>query len=516
MEKTMLHTKAIVTKEDVTTEEGVINAVVGSTNVLDRMGDSIDQAGWVLSHYEKNPVVLWGHNIHQDRPPIGKSIKTWIAGKQAKTKKLMFKIKFDLFDKFAAEIYRKIKDGFINTVSVGFLPIEWHNREEEGAVKGRIYTKQELLELSFVPVPANPQALVSLRSMSKTDKRFTPVELKDLFKEEKETIVKPYPNEHSCRLVDPSKFQKDSFRRVKRDHEGKEYGIIMGKLIGEDTMTEEAYRYNIEIWKEAEAKKHCKDHNGTFEPAAKKEEIIEEKKEVKKEEKEIKEEKLKKENKEEIKETTNKDEETKEATKKETKEKSEKKEEVKKEIETKGVIPFADYGKAPETEGWDGPGEVAKSDTKKLKIICAWYDSKNPEKKASYKLPHHRADDNKAVWRGVAAAMASLLGARGGAKIPIQDRKGVYNHLKKHYEQFDKKAPGFKMVEDQVLASLSDEIQSLILEREDKYVVRLVKKVIKKQNRTSNTAQISKALEVINLALSLYKNNSLKGGEKKG
>ena len=493
----MLHTKALVTKQDVTEEEGIINAVVGSTNVLDRMGDSIDQAGWILTNYDKNPVVLWGHNIHEDRPPIGKSIKTWIAGKQAKTKKLMFKIKFDLFDNFAAEIYRKIKDGFINTVSVGFMPIDWANREEDGTIGGRIYTKQELLELSFVPVPANPQALVSLKSMSKTDKRFAPIELADLFKEEKEMVSKPYKNEHACRLIDPSKFQKDSFKRVKRNHKGKEYGIIMGKLIGKDTMTEEAYRYNIEIWKEAEAKKHCSDHNGTFEPSAKKE-AKETKKEIEKVEE--KQEKDIKEKKEVVKE------------KKIEKEK----EEVKKEEETKGVIPFADHGKAPETENWDGPGEVAKSDVKKLKVICAWYDSNSPEKKASYKLPHHKADGYNAVWRGVAAAMASLLGARGGAKIPAKDQKGVYNHLKKHYSQFDKKAPAFKMVEDQVLAGLSSEIQSLILEREDKYVVRLVKKVIKKQNKTSNTVHITKALEVINLALSLYKNNSSKGGEKKG
>jgi HK97 family phage prohead protease len=81
----------------------------------------------------------------------------------------------------------------------------------------------------------------------------------------------PYPNEHACRLRDPDDFQGDSFRRVKRKHEGKEYSVIVGRLKDEDTMTEQAYRYQKDIWAEDEARAHCQDHDGSFE-AAKKEE----------------------------------------------------------------------------------------------------------------------------------------------------------------------------------------------------------------------------------------------------
>ena len=56
----------------------------------------------------------------------------------------------------------------------------------------------------------------------------------------------PYPNEHACRLREPGSFQPNSFRRMERDHEGKKYSIIMGKLKGEDTLTEQAYRYDKE------------------------------------------------------------------------------------------------------------------------------------------------------------------------------------------------------------------------------------------------------------------------------
>lgn len=77
----------------------------------------------------------------------------------------------------------------------------------------------------------------------------------------------PYPNEHSCRLEDPSLFQKDSFRRTTRKHNGKEYDIIMGKKKNSTKMSEQAYRYDKEKWTEEEAQNHCKEHNGKFEKA---------------------------------------------------------------------------------------------------------------------------------------------------------------------------------------------------------------------------------------------------------
>ena len=173
----------------------------------------------------------------------------------------------------------------------------------------------------------------------------------------------------------------------------------------------------------------------------------------------------------------------------------------------KGVIGFKDLGTLPESEPWDGPGEEAKADIETLKIICAWFDSDAPDNKGSYKLPHHKADGHKVVWRGVVASMASLLGARGGMNVSDEDKKGIYNHLKKHYAQFDKEAPDFKMVEDQVLAKLDEEVHALSLEREDKYAVKLIKKVLKKQNENKySSEQVKKALEVINLALSKVKN----------
>jgi len=518
-ETKMLHTKAEVVSKGIQADEGIIDAVVGSSNVLDRIGDVIDQAGWKLQNYKKtNPVILWGHNQKEERPPIGKALKVWIQDRGEKAAKLMFKVQFDLQDNFAKEIFRKINDGFINTVSVGFLPIEWEQMNEDDPFSGRKYIKQELLELSFVPVPANPEALVALKGMK--DKRFDPVELGDLYPQKGEPvdITKPFENEHSCRLKDPAQY--DTCRRGTRSHNGKQYSVIYCKKTG-GSMEEQAYRYNKKTWDASEARSHCKSHKGTFE-AASEASVDGEKKKLDVEIHAKTDEKKKA-----VEGIVKEKEEKKEVELKEDKvEKEPKKEEPKAElpVETRGVISFKDLGITPESEPWDGPGEKAKAEVDDLKLMCAWYDSEQPDAKGSYKLPHHKATGHKCVWRGTAAAMAALLGARGGVAIPDGDRKGIFNHLKKHYLQFDKKVPDFKMVEDQVLAGLDDEIHALILDREDRYMVRLIKKVLKRQTEVKKVKieelktkytpqQIKSALEVLDSTLSQISISSQKGGE---
>ena len=445
----MLHTKAEVLRENIKVEEGVIDAVIGSTNVIDRMGDIIDQAGWDLKNYENNPVILWGHNVREERPPIGKALKVWIEGAQKRTKKLMFKVKFDLEDTFAAEIFRKIKDGFINTVSVGFMPTEWEDIDKEkGPWGGRRYTKQELLELSFVPVPANPEAVVALRSMN--DKRFEPEKLEDMYpqiKEEGDTI--PPIVEKPAEEV---KVEEKPVEEVKVD----EKPVVEAPVV------------------EKPAEDKPVDDKPVDEKPVEEKPVEEIKVEVAPVEEKPVEEKV--------------------------------------EEASKSIIAFEDKGILAETESWDGPGEEAKAEVTDLKVMCAWFDVEKADTKSSYKLAHHKADGYKAVWRGVTAAMALLLGAKGGADIPEADRKEVYNHLKEHYTQFGKEAPDYKMVEEQVLAHLDNEILALTLDREEKHQTRLIKKAI--DNEKDNSQKIIKALEVLNLALSIYKSDSLKGGEK--
>jgi len=63
---------------------------------------------------------------------------------------------------FADTIFNLYKGKFLRAVSVGFMPLEMPNRItdlEGNATGGYEFTSQELLELSAVPIPANPEAL---------------------------------------------------------------------------------------------------------------------------------------------------------------------------------------------------------------------------------------------------------------------------------------------------------------------------------------------------------------------
>lgn len=116
------------------------------------------------------------------------------------------------------------------------------------------------------------------------------------------------------------------------------------------------------------------------------------------------------------------------------------------EIITAGALPFKASTKADPSTEWDGPVIKTKLNTKEmLRMANAWVDpSGDPEAKSSYKLPHH-LPDGRVVLRGVEAAMGALLGARGGVDIPEVDKMAVYNHLAKHYRQFDKEPPKMNM-----------------------------------------------------------------------
>lgn len=429
---TLLHTKALVDKA--VDEEGVVT-VVASTEVIDRAGDSIDQSGWNLKAFKENPVILWGHNLRESRPPIGKALKVWVSNRGQKSAKLMAKIKFDLEDKFAESIWRKVKDGFINTVSVGFKPLEWEKLDEEDDSfwPGLKFVKSELLEVSFVPVPANPEAVVELRQLG-----IKAVEVKDL-----------YENKEKLEALEFKKGKKKKDADEDTDVDNDDTGDSDADDPVSDDQDNDGDTSEPETTNEGN-------------PEGDTDESLEDKSEEDKDEEE--------------KDDTVEDEGEPIESEEEAQAEADKEED--KEYTDKGVIPHKDLGKAPESESWDGAGEIAKAEVDDLKLMCTWFDSEKSEVKGSYKLPHHKANGSHvAVWRGVVAAMASLMGARGGVDIPESDRKGVYNHLKKHYEEFGKEAPEFKHVEDQVLAGLDEEIMVLTLEREDRHVVRLIKRL---------------------------------------
>lgn len=129
---------------------------VFSTFDNDRFDECVDPAGWDLTAYLNNPVILWAHchNI----PAIGVTLEMKCEGNLSG--RICFNAKE--YDEFGWGIGERVKNGVIRAGSVGFLVKEVEctdhkkNPEEECEL---IIRKQELLEFSICNVPANPFAL---------------------------------------------------------------------------------------------------------------------------------------------------------------------------------------------------------------------------------------------------------------------------------------------------------------------------------------------------------------------
>lgn len=147
--------------------------IIASDEAVDRYGDIIRVEGWDLRGFKKNPVLLFAHNSRN--PPIGtvtRVAKEEVNGKPV----LMAKAKLlpeGTYD-FADLIGRIMEAGALRASSVGFIPTVEPKAifGEDKRVTGFEYNGQELLELSIVPVPANPNALTLARSCNIGDREF--------------------------------------------------------------------------------------------------------------------------------------------------------------------------------------------------------------------------------------------------------------------------------------------------------------------------------------------------------
>jgi hypothetical protein len=140
--------------------------VIASTTTVDSHGDIVEQ-DWILDRYKKNPVVLWNHNKFgsysyadgmcdpKDLLPIGHCPSFGVEGGQ-----LVATIKFGSADynEMSERVFLGFAEQHIRAVSVGFYPGVIAEEAVEGGSRYRL-SKCELLEISVVPIPSNPDAV---------------------------------------------------------------------------------------------------------------------------------------------------------------------------------------------------------------------------------------------------------------------------------------------------------------------------------------------------------------------
>lgn len=151
---------------------------VASDETRDAYGTVLPIDEWNLDRYNNNGIVGYAHNLYgsYDADPdyvIGRG-RAYIKGAE-----LLVDIEFEPegTNKIADKVWRKLQFGSLNGVSVGFSAQGAHwgegDEAEGGANPTLYYTGLELLEVSVVTIPANPNAVRRSISEEMTDIRDT-------------------------------------------------------------------------------------------------------------------------------------------------------------------------------------------------------------------------------------------------------------------------------------------------------------------------------------------------------
>ena len=222
-------------------EGGNIIGAVATTDTPDRDGEILSIEGWELDNFIKNPVLLWGHDSRA--LPIGK-----VSNLRRVKNSLLFDAQFAVEENdFAAKVSKLVAGGYLNTFSVGFLP-----KQKEGDR----YTKQELLEISVVNVPANPEAEVSraykdfqktVKSIEKkvetkeVKKEITEVKDKETITEEKEIkeVKEEQPKKKLKKKVQKEEVKEEIKAEVKEVKEVKEIKDIKSPACRQESETQQ-------------------------------------------------------------------------------------------------------------------------------------------------------------------------------------------------------------------------------------------------------------------------------------
>jgi phage head maturation protease len=336
---------------------------VATSLALDRHKEVVVPKGADLSNFMESPVLLSQHE-HREAP-IG-----MITSIEPGEEDIKFEFCFDEQDPDAVVLMNKVKNGFMRTFSIGFLPTKWVEQDalvdETGkmlesveldvgdeskykldlsrykATPRRVYTQWEMLEISLVSVPANPEAHV--RMMAK--------ELMENF-EDADPAVKSFVEEEVNEKMSSLEAILKEFEKELEDYH------INGAVASHSTKMVEG-AWDGSMARARLAKWASSDSSGE-----------------------------------------------------------------------------------KETMSW---GKYARG--------FGWFDSGKKDAFGSYKLPHHdiRSGEFVGVRSGVTAAMAALLGARGGADIG-GDGSAVHSHLSRHYRDMDMDPPeyGKSYTEDELV-----------------------------------------------------------------
>lgn len=140
-------------------EDGREVDFVCSTDTEDSYGEIVRQT-WRLGRFLKNPVALWAHDSHS--LPIGQWLHVRVEDGALRG---TLKVAPGKCNPQAEYVWQSILEKTLRAVSVGFMPGKvTYEDDETGDNQLCVLDDNELYEISVVPIPANPDAIVELKS----------------------------------------------------------------------------------------------------------------------------------------------------------------------------------------------------------------------------------------------------------------------------------------------------------------------------------------------------------------
>jgi len=288
---------------------GIVEAYVNTMGIRDADGDIIDPAAFNASIKSNLPIpVLAGHDQSKlvGKVVFAQSEKTGMGDEH----RLYTRMQMNLDTQVGQEAYSNIAGEYIREWSVGFNLPDGDSVVYDRAGKE---TVRRILNLDWVEVSAvirgaSPStSTIAAKTLKAPNTYSTREEAEERATElgcsgshsmmvEGDNVfmpcrtharyeavidgneyaapdpeVKPYPNFHACRIMDPDNF--DRFRTSSEtieegDHDGKSIEILFGRNEETGDWSLASYRMPVEQWTEVEAKAFCRDHDGIlFEPA---------------------------------------------------------------------------------------------------------------------------------------------------------------------------------------------------------------------------------------------------------
>lgn len=138
-------------------EEGVISGHASVFGNVDSYGDIVVKGAFSkfldrIKDTGKVIPVFYGHNMEDPKANIGLATELY-----EDELGLFFKAKLDLSgDTYGRIVYEQLKDGRLDSLSFGYSVLD-----AEMSGKGYELKELELYEISVVPIPANPEAMIT-------------------------------------------------------------------------------------------------------------------------------------------------------------------------------------------------------------------------------------------------------------------------------------------------------------------------------------------------------------------